>query len=109
MALPVARSLAHSVVHGGFFDTETQQLDGVERIRHLPAMIVQGRYDLCCPPDSAVALASRWPEADMRMVPDAVYSSLDRGVTDQLIRATDRFATLMGLPWSSPTEELHKG
>jgi proline iminopeptidase len=107
LVLPAARILAHYVMRGGFFDTETQLLDGVERTRHLPAVIVQGRYDLCCPPDSAVALADHWPEADLRMVPDAGHSSLDPGITDQLIQATDRFATLIGP--SPSTAQVHTG
>lgn len=91
-ALPGAQILAHYVVNGGFFDPETQLLDGVDRIRHLPAVIIQGRYDLCCPPDSALALARRWPEATLHMIADAGHSSLEPGITDQLIRATDGFA-----------------
>jgi proline iminopeptidase len=91
-ALPGAQILAHYVINGGFFDPETQLLDGVDRIRHLPAVIVQGRYDLCCPPDSALALARRWPEATLHMIADAGHSSLEPGITDQLIRATDAFA-----------------
>jgi proline iminopeptidase len=91
-ALPGAQILAHYVVNGGFFDPETQLLDGVDRIRHLPAVIVQGRYDLCCPPDTALALARRWPEATLHMIADAGHSSLEPGITDQLIRATDDFA-----------------
>jgi proline iminopeptidase len=93
-ALPVAQILAHYVMHGGFFDTEAQLLDGVDRIRHIPAVIIQGRYDLCCPPDSAYALASRWPEAELHMIADAGHASLEPGITDQLVRATDRFAAV---------------
>ena len=90
--LPAARILAHYAVHGGFFEPETQLLDGVDRIRHLPAVIIQGRYDLCCPPVTAYDLARRWPEAALHMVADAGHSSLEPGITDQLIRSTDRFA-----------------
>jgi proline iminopeptidase len=90
--LPMAQILAHYVVNGGFFDSDTQLLDGVGRIRHLSGVIVQGRYDLCCPPDSAYELSLRWPEAELCMVPDAGHSSLEPGITDRLIRATDAFA-----------------
>ena len=55
-------------------------------------MIVQGRYDLCCPPATAYALSRRWPEAELRMVPDAGHASTEPGIVDELIRATDRFA-----------------
>jgi proline iminopeptidase len=93
--LPAARILAHYAVNGGFFDSETQLLDGVDRIRHLPAVIVQGRYDLCCPIVTALDLARRWPEAELRIIPDAGHSSLEPGTTDRIIRTTDHFATLL--------------
>jgi proline iminopeptidase len=90
--LPAARILAHYVVNGGFFEPETQLLDGVDRIRHLPAVIIQGRYDLCCPPVTAYDLARRWPEAALHIVADAGHSSLEPGTTHHLILSTDRFA-----------------
>jgi proline iminopeptidase len=90
--LPAARILAHYAVNGGFFASETQLLDGVDRLRHLPAVIVQGRYDLCCPPATAYDVARRWPEAEFHIVPDAGHASLEPGILDLLIRATDRFA-----------------
>jgi proline iminopeptidase len=92
--LSAGRILAHYVVNGGFFASETELLDGVDRIRHLPCVIVQGRYDLCCPPVTAYDLARRWPEADFRVVGDAGHSSLEPGITHELITATDRFAEL---------------
>lgn len=94
--LPAARILAHYAVNGGFFTPETQLLDGVDRIRHLPGVIIQGRYDQCCPPITAYDLAARWPEADLQMVPAAGHSSLEPAITERLVRATDRFADLLG-------------
>ncbi|MET3422487.1 proline iminopeptidase [Actinoplanes tereljensis] len=94
--LPAAQILAHYVMNGGFFTSETQLLDGVDRMRHLPGVIIQGRYDQCCPPITAYDLATRWPEADFQMVPAAGHSSLEPAITDHLIRATDRFADLLG-------------
>lgn len=94
-ALPIARILSHYAVHGGFL-TESQLLDGVDRIRHLPAVIINGRYDLCCPPVSAYDLARRWPEAELRIVPDAGHSAAEPGIARELLRATDRFADLLG-------------
>jgi proline iminopeptidase len=93
--LHAARILAHYAVNNCFFATGTALLDGVDRIRHLPAVIVQGRYDLCCPPVSAYDLARRWPGADLQMVADAGHSSLEPGITDRLVRATDRFADVL--------------
>ncbi|MFE9957620.1 prolyl aminopeptidase [Micromonospora sp. NPDC005299] len=93
-ALPIARILSHYAVHGGFL-TETQLLDGVDRIRHLPAVIINGRYDLCCPPVSAYDLARRWPEAELTIVPDAGHSAAEPGIARELLRATDHFADLL--------------
>ena len=94
-ALPIARILSHYAVHGGFLTGDTQLLDGVDRIRHLPAVIINGRYDLCCPPASAYDLARRWPEAELRIVPDAGHSAAEPGIARELLRATDRFADLL--------------
>ncbi|MEU8262516.1 prolyl aminopeptidase [Micromonospora sp. NPDC048999] len=93
-ALPIARILSHYGVHGGFLG-DTQLLDGVDRIRHLPAVIINGRYDLCCPPASAYDLAQAWPEAELRMVPDAGHSAAEPGIARELLRATDHFADLL--------------
>ncbi|MEU1966050.1 prolyl aminopeptidase [Micromonospora sediminicola] len=94
-ALPIARILSHYALNGGFL-AEGQLLDGVDRIRHLPAVIVNGRYDLCCPPVSAYDLARRWPEAELRIVPDAGHSAAEPGIARELLRATDRVAGLVG-------------
>ncbi|WBB71809.1 prolyl aminopeptidase [Micromonospora sp. WMMD1128] len=94
-ALPIARILSHYAVHGGFL-AEGQLLDGVDRIRHLPAVIVNGRYDLCCPPVSAYDLAHRWPAAELRIVPDAGHSAAEPGIARELLRAVDRVADLTG-------------
>jgi len=91
-ALAVARIECHYFVNRGFMKRESQLLDGVDRIRHIPAVIVQGRYDVVCPMMSAWDLHKAWPEADFRVVPDAGHSALEPGNTHELISATDRFA-----------------
>jgi proline iminopeptidase len=90
-ALAFARIEAHYFVNRGFFTHENQLLDGVERIRHIPAVIVQGRYDVVCPPTTAWELHRRWPEADYRVVVDAGHSAYEPGITAELVEATDRF------------------
>lgn len=90
-ALAFARIEAHYFVNRGFFDSESQLLDGVERIRAIPAVIVQGRYDLVCPMVTAYELHRRWPEADFRVVVDAGHSAYEPGITAELVAATDRF------------------
>jgi len=91
-ALAVARIECHYFVNGGFFHHENQLQDGVGRIRHIPAVIVQGRYDVVCPMMTAWALHRAWPEADLRIVPDAGHSAFEPGNTHELVSATDRFA-----------------
>ncbi len=91
-ALAVARIECHYFVNGGFLRSESQLLDDVSRIRHLPAVIVQGRYDVVCPMTTAWDLHRAWPEAEFRVVPDSGHSAFEAGMTDELVRATDRFA-----------------
>jgi proline iminopeptidase len=93
-SLAFARIECHYFVNRGFLDPETRLLDDVGRIRHIPAVIVQGRYDVVCPLQSAWALHRAWPEADLRIVPDAGHSALEPGITSELIEATDRFRGL---------------
>ncbi len=91
-AVALARIEAHYFVNRGFFEHENQLLDGVARIRHIPAVLVHGRYDVVCPIDTAFELHRRWPEADFKIVPDAGHSAYEPGITAELVAATDRFA-----------------
>jgi proline iminopeptidase len=90
-ALAFARIECHYFVHGGFFEHDDQLLRNVERIRNIPAVIVQGRYDVVCPMRSAWDLHRAWPEADLRIVQDAGHSAFEPGNISELIKATDRF------------------
>ena len=90
-ALAVARIECHYFVNRGFMRSESQLLDDVTRIRHIPATIVQGRYDMVCPATSAWDLHRVWPEADLRLVPDAGHSAFEPGNTHELVQATDRY------------------
>jgi proline iminopeptidase len=91
-ALALARIEAHYFVHGGFLQEPNQLLDHVSRIRHIPGVIVQGRYDVVCPAQSAWALHRAWPESDLRLVPDAGHSAFEPGIVHELVEATDRYA-----------------
>jgi proline iminopeptidase len=91
-AAAFARIEAHYFINRGFLETDDQLLRNVDRIRHIPAVIVQGRYDMVCPARSAWDLHRVWPEADLRMVADAGHSALETGITSELVNATDRFA-----------------
>lgn len=86
-----ARIENHYFVNEGFFD-EDQLLRDVDRIRHIPAVIVQGRYDICTPAATAWDLHKAWPEAEFHLVDDAGHSFDEPGVLHLLIEATDRFA-----------------
>ena len=90
-ALAFARIECHYFVNGGFFAENDQLLRNAHRLRAIPSVIVQGRYDVCCPMRSAWDLHRAWPEADLRIVADAGHSAFEPGITHELISATDRF------------------
>jgi proline iminopeptidase len=83
-------------VNGGFFSSNTHLLDHVPTLQqhNIPAVIVQGRYDMVCPFKSAWDLKKAWPEADLVVVPDAGHSMKEDGILSELVKACDRFATL---------------
>jgi proline iminopeptidase len=89
-----ARIECHYFVNQGFFDLEDQLLRNCDRIRHLPIVIVQGRYDVVCPMISAWELHRTLPEAEFIVVPTAGHSMTEPGIRDALLDATDRFAEL---------------
>ncbi len=92
-ALAFARIECHYFVNGGFFERDGQLLHNVDRIRHIPTVIVQGRYDVVCPLRSAWDLHRAWPQADLRIVQDAGHSAFEPGNLHELIEATDRFGS----------------
>jgi proline iminopeptidase len=87
-ALSIARIEAHYFMNRLFLEPD-ELIDGVERLRSIPAVIVQGRYDMVCPPETADRLARAWPEAEYIMVPDAGHSAMEPGIRQQLVRATE--------------------
>jgi proline iminopeptidase len=91
-AAAFARIECHYFVNRGFLRRDDELLRGVRRIRHIPAVIVQGRYDVVCPMRSAWALHRAWPEAQLRVVPDAGHSAFEPGIAAALVAATDRYA-----------------
>ncbi len=92
-AIAFARIECHYFVNRGFFERDDQLLANVDRIRHIPSVIVQGRYDVCTPMKTAWDLHSAWPEADFQLVADAGHAASEPGIIDALIRANIRFAT----------------
>ena len=90
-ALPLARIECHYFANNSFFATDNWLLEHIHRIRHIPGVIVQGRYDLVCPPTSAWALHRAWPEAALHIVPDAGHGGMEPGTARALIQATEDF------------------
>jgi proline iminopeptidase len=90
-AVAFARIENHYFLHAGWFEPD-QLIAGVERIRHIPAVIVQGRYDVCTPAMTAWDLHRAWPEASFEMIPDAAHAASEPGIAAALRAAADRFA-----------------
>lgn len=85
-----ARLENHYFAHGGFLESDGWILENVDRISHIPAVIVQGRYDMICPPKSAYDLAQGWPNAELRMVRNAGHALSEPGISAELVRAMDQ-------------------
>ena len=85
-----ARLENHYFVHGGFLESDGQILANVDCISHIPGIIVQGRYDMICPPRSAYELAQAWPNAELRMVRNAGHALSEPGISAELVRAMDQ-------------------
>lgn len=87
-----ARIECHYFINRGFLEPDDQLLQNCDRIRHLPTVIVQGRYDVVCPMTSAWDLHKALPDAELVVVPDAGHSMMEPGICSALIEASDRFA-----------------
>lgn len=92
VSLGLGRLEAHYFLNNGFF-MEDQLIRNVDRIRHLPAVIVQGRYDIVCPPLSAYRLHEAWPQAKFHMIADAGHAATEPGTAAALVAATEQFKT----------------
>ena len=91
-ALAFARIENHYFVNQGFFTEDNQILNNIDRIRHIPTVIVQGRYDMVCPMQTAWELSQAFPEAEFIIAPLSGHSCYEVEITDQLVNATDKFA-----------------
>lgn len=91
MALALARIECHYFVNNCFFETDNYLVEQVDRIRHIPAVIVHGRYDIVCPFMNAWDLHRAWPEASLKVIADAGHAASEPGIADALIEATDSF------------------
>jgi proline iminopeptidase len=90
-ALAFAAIECHYFYHKGFFAHDGDLLGNVPAMAHLPGVIIQGRYDVVTPPETALELARRWPLARLEIVNDAGHTATEPGLTDALVRATATF------------------
>jgi proline iminopeptidase len=90
-AIAFARIECHYFMNNAFFDTDNYLIENVDKIRHIPCIIVQGRYDVVCPMMSAWELHRAWPEAELQVIPDAGHSATEPGTISALVEATDKF------------------
>ncbi|WP_170456633.1 prolyl aminopeptidase [Ruegeria arenilitoris] len=87
-----ARLENHYFTNKAFLEYDGQILDRMDRIAHIPGHIVQGRYDMICPPQAAWSLAEKWPEAELKMVRQAGHALSEPGISAELVRIMDRTA-----------------
>nr|MCR4378014.1 prolyl aminopeptidase [Rhodospirillales bacterium] len=90
-ALSLARLEAHYFQHHCFL-RPNELLDRLETVRHLPAHIVQGRYDIVCPMETAYRLHLAWPDSQLHVVPDAGHSGMEPGIARALTQGADSLA-----------------
>lgn len=91
VALSLARIECHYFVNKSFLEPD-QLLRDAHRLKDIPGVIVQGRYDLICPLRSAWELHRAWPRAELKIIPDAGHAAFEPGIRSALVAATDRFA-----------------
>ena len=87
-----ARIENHYFINSGFLEFDGQILHHMDRISHIPGIIVQGRYDMICPPQRAWELAQVWPAGEIKMIRNAGHALSEPGISEALVRAMDEFA-----------------
>ncbi|WP_019959687.1 prolyl aminopeptidase [Woodsholea maritima] len=92
----LSRIETHYFAHRGFLEQDGALLDAAKSFTHLPATLVQGRYDMVTPVRAAWELAKAWPNAHLDIVPDAGHAAGEPGIIDALVRATDAYARRFG-------------
>jgi proline iminopeptidase len=95
VALSLARIESHYFIHDAFLEPN-QLLRDVDRLSGIPGIIIQGRYDLICPMESAWQLHQAWPGSELKIIDDAGHSADEPGIGQALVQATDLFAGELG-------------
>jgi len=90
-ALAFALIENHYFINKGWFKTENQLIENIDKIRSIPTVIVQGRYDVVCPMKTAWELSEAWPEAEMIIAPSSGHTAFEKEITHALISATNEF------------------
>lgn len=93
-ALAFALIENHYFINQGFFDNENQLIDGIQKIRNIPTVIVQGRYDMVCPIETAWEVSKNWPEASLIIAPFSGHTAFEKEITHELIKATNEFGKI---------------
>lgn len=93
-ALSFARIECHYFTNNAFFKTNNWLIENIEKIRHIPGFIVQGRYDVVCPARSAWDLHKAWPEAKFEIIADSGHAASEPGTRSALVRAADECRSL---------------
>jgi proline iminopeptidase len=93
-ALSLARIESYYFMHDSFLE-ENQILNNADKLQNVPGVIVQGRYDLICPMESAWELHQAWPKAELKIIADAGHSATEVGIVDALVMATDKMAEVL--------------
>jgi proline iminopeptidase len=88
-----ARLENHYFYNDGFLTAETQILNRMDRIAHIPGFIVQGRFDMICPPKAAYQLHKNWPASRLTMVPMAGHALSEPGISRELVRIMDNYGS----------------
>lgn len=95
VALSLARIECHYFMHDTFL-RPNQLVENAVRLKNIPGVIVHGRYDVVCPVDQAYDLHQAWPEAELKIIPDAGHSATEPGIVDALVQATRDMARRFG-------------
>jgi proline iminopeptidase len=89
-----ARIECHYFMNNAWFDSDNHLIENVDKIRHIPAVIVHGRYDVICPVENAWELHQAWPESELHIIPDAGHSIFEEGIKDKILEYTEKFSSL---------------
>ena len=89
-----ARIECHYFINGGFFNSDEWILENIEKIKHIPTVIIQGRYDIVCPMTSAWELHRKFPEADFHIIQNAGHSMTEEGIAKKLVEYSNKYSYL---------------